>query len=59
MSPVRLPDDDDVRAPLFRNRAPRRKNPAKVPPDPPKEPNPEEGTDCQEDSPRNSKEDEA
>jgi hypothetical protein len=58
MSPVRLPDEDDMRAPLFRNRAPRRKTAAPAPTNPPKEPHREEGTDSPDDSPPHSKEDE-
>lgn len=58
MSPVRLPDEDDLRTPLFRKVGPRRKKAAKVPPKPPREPHREEDTESTDDAPRTSKEDE-
>lgn len=58
MSPVRLPDEDDMRAPLYRSRAPRRKKAAQAPPTPPKEPHGEEDPKSPEDSAGTSKEDE-
>ena len=58
MSPVRLPDEDDMRTPLFRNRTPRRKKAVEAPPNPPEEPNREEDTESPDDSPGTSKEDE-
>lgn len=58
MSPVRLPDEDDMRTPLFRKGPPRRRKAAQVPPNPPREPHREEDTDSTDDAPRTPKEDE-
>ncbi len=58
MSPVRLPDEDDMRTPLFRKGVPRRKKAAQVPPNPPREPDREEDTESSDDSSGTSKEEE-
>jgi hypothetical protein len=57
MSPVRLPDDDDLRTPLFRNGAPRRKSTPKAPSNPPREPLREEDAQPPDDPRRIPKED--
>jgi hypothetical protein len=58
MSPVRLPDEDGMRMPKFRDGRRRWKRAAPAPPEPPKEPCREEGPDPREDVPRTPKEDE-